>query len=301
MIEAFNPTAQIFLAGMNNIQARLTRAQTQLTTGLRINTAADDPNALGDLYEVRSNLAQVNQITSNLGLVSTEVNTAQGAVSNAVTLLDSVTTLATQAEPNTQSAATRAQIAQEVGSHLQEMVALANTNVGNRYVFSGDSDQTKAYTVDLTQTNPVSAYQGTDATRQVQSPDGSTFPVSLTAKQIFDSSDPTTSVFGTITSLYNALQNNNQAGIDTAITNLQSTSTYLNTQLAFYGTVQDRVASATTFGANLTTQLQTQQSGIQDANAAQAITDMTMATTDEQAALEAEKQIPRTTLFDLLG
>jgi flagellar hook-associated protein 3 FlgL len=301
MIEAFNPTAQIFLAGMNNIQARLTRAQTQLTTGLRINTAADDPNALGDLYEVRSNLAQVNQITSNLGLVSTEVNTAQGAVSNAVTLLDSVTTLATQAEPNTQSAATRTQIAQEVGSHLQEMVALANTNVGNRYVFSGDSDQTKAYTVDLTQTNPVSAYQGTDATRQVQSPDGSTFPVSLTAKQIFDSSDPTTSVFGTITSLYNALQNNNQAGIDTAITNLQSTSTYLNTQLAFYGTVQDRVASATTFGANLTTQLQTQQSGIQDANAAQAITDMTMATTDEQAALEAEKQIPRTTLFDLLG
>ena len=301
MIEAFNPTAQIFLSGMNNIQARLARSQTQLTTGLQINTAADDPNALGDLYEVRSSLAQTNQINSNLGLVSTEVNTAQGAVSNAVTLLDNVTTLATQGEPTTISAATRTQISQQVGSDLQEMVALANTNVGNRYIFSGDSDQTEPYTVDLTQTNPVSAYQGTDATRDVQSPDGSTFPVSLTAQQIFDSSDPTTSVFGTITSLYNALQNNDQAGIDTAITNLQSTSTYLNTQLAFYGTVQDRVASATSFGANLTTQLQTEQSGIEDANAAQAITEMTMATTDEQAALAAEKEIPQTTLFDLLG
>ncbi len=301
MIEAFNPTAQIFLSGMNNIQARLARSQTQLTTGLQINTASDDPNALGDLYEVRSNLAQTNQINSNLGLVSTEVNTAEGAVSNAVTLLDNVTTLATEAEPNTLTAATRTQISQEVGSDLQEMVALANTNVGNRYVFSGDSDQTEPYTVDLTQTTPVSAYQGTAATREVQSPDGSTFPVSLTAQQIFDSSDPTTSVFGTMTSLYNALQNNDQAGIDTAITNLQTTSTYLNTQLAFYGTVQDRVASATTFGANLTTQLQTEQSGIEDANAAQAITDMTMATTDEQATLEAEKEIPQTTLFDLLG
>jgi flagellar hook-associated protein 3 FlgL len=301
MIEAFNPAAQIFLSGMNNIQARLSRSQTQLTTGLQINTASDDPNALGDLYEVRSSLAQANQIDSNLGLVSTEVNTSEGAVSNAVTLLDNVTTLATQAEPTTISAATRTQISQQVGSDLQEMVALANTNVGNRYVFSGDSDQTEPYTVDLTQTNPVSAYQGTAATRQVQSPDGSTFPVSITAQQIFDSSDPTTSVFGAITSLYTALQNNDQAGIDTAITNLQSTSTYLNTQLAFYGTVQDRVASATTFGATLTTQLQTEQSGIEDANAAQAITNMTMATTDEQAALAAEKEIPQTTLFDLLG
>jgi len=301
MIEAFNPTAQIFLAGLNNIQARLSRAQTQLTTGLRINTASDDPNALGDLYEVRSSLAQANQINSNLGLVTTEVNTAQGAISNAVSLLDNVTTLATQAEPNTQPAVTRAQLAQQVGSDLEEMVALANTSIGNRYLFSGDSDQTTSYTVDLTQTKPVSAYQGTAATRQVQGPDGSTFPVSLTAQQIFESSDPTTSVFGTITNLYNALQNNNQAGIDSSITNLQSTSTYLNTQLAFYGTVQDRVASAATFGASLTTQLQAQQSGIEDANAAQAITDMTMATTDEQAALEAEKEIPRTTLFDLLG
>ncbi len=301
MIEAFDPSNQIFLSGLNNIQNRLTRAQTQLTTGLQINTVSDDPDALGDLYEVRSSLAQTNQIDTNLGRVSTEVNTAEGAVSNAVTLMDNVTTLATEAEPNTQSAATRAQIATQVGSDLQQMVALANTNVENRYVFAGDSDQTQPYTVDLTQTDPVSAYQGNAATRHVQSPDGTTFAVSLTAQQIFDSPDSSTSVFGSITGLYNALQNNDQTGIDNAITNIQSASTYLNTQLAFYGTVQDRVASATTFGANLTTQLQTEQSGLEDANAAQAITDMTLATTDQQAALEAEKEMPRTSLFDYLG
>ncbi len=301
MIQFFDPATQIFVGGMDRIQQREQQAQQQLTTGLKISTVSDDPTDIANLMQVNSKLAQTQQIASNLGQVKTESDTAEQALQNSVSLMESASSLAAQGQPNTQSAATRSQLADQVGSILQQMVGVANTSVGTRYVFSGDSDQTQPYTVDLTQTNPVSAYQGSAATRQVQAPDGSLFPDSLTAQDIFDSANPASNVFSTLSNLRTALLNNDQTGINSSISNLQTSSQYLNDQLAFYGNVQDEVASATNDAANLTTALQTQQSGIEDADETQAITQLTMASTEQQAALAAEAQLPRQTLFSYLG
>lgn len=301
MIEFFDPINQMFLSGMSLIQTRQQRAQQQLTTGLKINSVSDAPDQIADLMQVRSNLAQTQQISANLGRVKTETDTGENALQNAVKLMDSVSTLAAEAEPNFQTAATRSQIAGEIGADLQQMVGIANTSIEGRYIFSGDADQTQPYTIDLTQTYPVSAYAGSASTRRIQHPDGSVFPISKTAQEIFDGPDPATNVFMAISGLRTALLNNDQAGIDASITNLKNTSTYLNSQLAFYGTVQNRVDGAIDFAANLTMQLQTQQSGIQDADLTASITELNQAATQQQAALAAEKELPRTSLFDYLG
>jgi flagellin-like hook-associated protein FlgL len=51
----------------------------------------------------------------------------------------------------------------------------------------------------------------------------------------------------------------------------------------------------------MVTQLQTQISGLQDADETQSILQLTQAQTEQQAALQSFQQIPRTTLFDFLG
>src|SRR5258706_8693858 len=148
MIEFFNPSNQIFLHGMDRLLTRELRAQQQLTTGLRIANVSDDPDHIGSLMQVRTNLAQAQQTASNLGRVKTETDTAESALSNAVKLLENVSTLASQGQPTTQTAETRNQIAGEVGSVLEQMVAIANSSVDGRFIFSGDSDQTPPYTID---------------------------------------------------------------------------------------------------------------------------------------------------------
>lgn len=301
MIEFFDPVNQMFLSGMARIQTRQQRAQQQLTTGLRINSISDDPDQIANLMQVRSTLSQTQQISSNLGRVKTETDTAEVALENAVKMLDSVSTLAAEAQPNLQTAAARSQIAGEIGADLQQMVGMANTSVEGRFVFSGDADQTQPYSIDMTQAYPVSAYAGSAATRQIRHPDGSLFQISRTARDIFDSTDPTTNVFMAMNGLRTALLNNDQAGIESSISSLKNASIYLNGQLAFYGAVQNRVNSAIDFAANLTTQLQAEQSGIQDADLTASITELTQASTQQQAALAAEKQMPRTSLFDYLG
>jgi len=301
MISSLDPAHQSFLIGLGQIQQRLQTAQTELTTGLKINNVSDDPSQIASLWQTNSELDQVQQVDTNLGQVQTEVNTAESSLGSAVTLVERAQTLGAQGATDTSDVATRNELAGELGSILQELVATANTTVQGRYLFAGDTDQQAPYSIDLSQSSPISAYQGSASTRQIQSPDGTTFPVALTAQQIFDSPNAQDNVFTSINNLRQGLLNNDDTAINSAMSDVQTADTYLNQQLAFYGTVQDRVNNSLTFGQNYTVQLQTQLSGIQDANEAEAITNMTQAQTQLQAALQSEAQLPRTTLFDFLG
>lgn len=300
MISSLDPASQNFLAGLNQIQQKLQTTQTELTTGLQINNVSDAPSEIADIWQLNSELDQTNQIDTNLGQVQTEVNTAESSLESAVTLVDQAATYGAEGASDTSSATARQDLANNLGAILQQLVAIANTTVEGRYIFSGDTDQTQPYTIDLTQSSPVSAYQGSASTREILGPDGTTFPVALTAQQIFDPSDAEDNVFTSITDLMQGLQANDDNQISAALADVQSANTYLNQQLAFYGTVQDRVQGEQTFGQNYTTQLQTQLAGIQDANEAEDITNMTQAQTQFQAALSSEAQLPRTTLFDFL-
>jgi flagellin-like hook-associated protein FlgL len=128
---------------------------------------------------------------------------------------------------------------------------------------------------------------------------------SLTANNIFDHRNPDDTVapdnvFSALNGLITALQNNDTTGINTSISSLQTTSTYMNNQLAFYGTAQDQITSALNSTQNNTVQLQTELSSRQDADEAAAITQMTQAQTQLQAALAAQARTPTTTLFDVL-
>src|SRR5579884_1526028 len=177
MISSYNPQVASFLAGLQAIQNRAQQAQQQLTTGLKINTISDSPNQIPNLLGVQASIAQNDQITLNLGRVTTETNTAETALNNAVTQLEQAQTLATEGgnQLNPDGASMRADIAQQLGGVLQNMVSLANTSVEGRYIFSGDEDQQMPYTIDLTQSSPVSAYGGSASTRQIEAADGSHF------------------------------------------------------------------------------------------------------------------------------
>jgi len=301
MITSLDSAAQSFLLGMEQIQQRGETAQRELTTGLKINSVSDAPDQISSLWQARSELDQTQQIDTNLARVKSEVDTSENALQSAVSLMDRAQTLGAQGATGTSSAQTRQDLANELGAVLQQMVSTANTNVEGRYVFAGDSDQQAPYSIDLNQRTPIGAYQGSLATRQIQHPDGSQFAVSKTAQDIFDSPVASQNVFTSLSNLWTALQNNDQAAITSALGDVQTSSAYLNEQLAFYGTVQNHVASATDFAKNYETQLQAQLSDIQDADMSQAINELQQSQTQQQAALASRAKLPKTSLFDYLA
>src|ERR1051326_6390020 len=187
MISNLDPSTQQFLDRLSQISERMQNAQRQISSGQRFTQVSDAPDSGSTLLALRASLSSAQQIQTNLGLVKIEVDSGEQALQHAVSLLDQVRTLGTQGTTDFATAAMRADLAQQAGAILQQMVGLAGTTVAGRYIFSGDADQQAPYTIDLTQTSPVSAYLGSGSTRVTQHPNGATFAVADTAQNIFDS------------------------------------------------------------------------------------------------------------------
>ena len=300
-ISTLTPTRQQFVQNVNNVIQEINTDALNISSGVDMRNLSDQPDEVSSLLQARAQLSAAQQVSTNLGSYTTEVQTADSSISSAIQLFDQVQTLAAEGANGTQTASSRAQLATQLQSIEQQMVGLANTQVNGRYIFAGDADQTQPYTFDATQNDPVSAYQGSSSSRVAMAANGTTFPVALTAQQIFDSSDPSTNVFTAINGLVAALNNNDQAGVETAANGLSNAASYMNQQLAFYGNAENNLSAASNSAQTQITGLQTQISNLQDTNMTATITDMTQAQIQEQAALGSEAQIPRQTLFDFLA
>jgi flagellar hook-associated protein 3 FlgL len=302
MFNTISTANERFLADLSNLEGRLLTAQRQVSSGLRMQSVADDPDQVSALLAVKAQIAHNSQLKYNLGRVQTEVNAAENAINTAATLMDRARQIAAQGASSTTTVDTRTQLAGQVKDIITEMFGLTQTQVEGRYVFSGDSDQTPPYlNVDLTQPNGVGGYQGSSGTRQVEHPNGSTFSISYTADQVFDSGGVSSSVFQSLTALYNDLQSSNIANLSTDADNIGMAASFLDGQQARYGEIQNQVSDAISAQQKLDTLLQTQLGNTQDADAASAIVELQKESVAQQAALQAHAALPRTSLFSFIG
>jgi flagellar hook-associated protein 3 FlgL len=305
MLSPLTPPSQQFLADVNRTQQQIAVANEQVSSGRKVNVASDEPDVISNLLQLRANMQQNSQVTTNLGSAATDANVAESALSSATQLMDTAVSLAAQGATATTDAAGRQSIAQQVQAILQEMVSYSQTQSSGRYVFSGDSATQPTYQVDLSSGNGVDQLITPGASRQVQDPAGGSFAVSQTAQQIFDDrnsdgSYASDNVFGALTNLYNGLMNNDTNAITASATSLKSASDHLNVSLSFYGNVQKRLQDATNYASNYNVQLTTQIGQLQDADIAAASLELTQGTTQLQASFAGEAKIPQSTLFDYL-
>jgi len=305
MITNLFPASQSFLNGLQLIEQSVTTASEQMSSGLKLNVASDEPDQISSVLQLRANISQNNQILTNLGAVQTEANTAGQVLESATELMDQAVSLATEGANSNTSASTDQTLADQVQNILEQMVNYSVTNVGGRYIFGGDDDQSPPYQLDLSSGNGVDQLTTASATRQIQDPAGGTFSVDQTAQQIFDDRNAdgtyaTDNVFASLNTLLVALQNNDSTAVANSISSLQAANTHLNASLSFYGNVQDLLQSATDYANNNNVQLQTQLGQEQDADVTSAALELTQGNTQLQAAYSMEAKLPTESLFSYL-
>ena len=304
MVSSIDPAGEQFLASLALLQKRYNQAQEQVTSGLRILRPSDAPGQLADLFQTRTDLARVNQADQNLVRVKAEVDTAESAVSTAVQYLDQVRSLGVQGA-GTVAASQDAALAPQVNHLLEQLVGLSRTSVHGVYIFSGDQTNSPPYQVNAASPTGVDRLVTAPATRLIQDATGVNFAIAKTAQDIFDHRDATDNpapdnVFAAVHSLQVALQNGDQPGVTNALDSLKTAQDYLNQQLAFYGSVQNRIDSGIDLAKKFETQLQTNLSAQQDADIPSAVIQLTQDQTHLNAALAAQGRRPTTSLFDFL-
>lgn len=307
MFPTISGTTQQYLADLERNQTQLQQLQAQITSGISVQQPSDNPAALGEILQTQTTLSNNQQIQTNLSSVTTEVDTADSALQTAVQQVENAISLAAEGASSTTSADTRTNLAQQISAIQQTLVGIAQTNVNGRYIFSGDQDTQPPYELDSSQPEGVLQLVTSNSTRVIQSVDGTSFAVALTAQQIFDVRDQNNepaagNVFAAVQALQTALTNNDTDGIATASDSLKSADTYLNDQLAFYGEVENRVQEATDLAQKFQTQQQTQLSQLQDTDIPTAATELTQLQNQQQASMEVEANMAQMkNLFSFLA
>jgi flagellar hook-associated protein 3 FlgL len=301
MLYGLDPSSVRFLAALASNGRRLDRAQRQLSTGKRLETASDDPEQVPAMLQSRADLRQAEQLQQNLGRIQAEVDGGEQALEQALTLVERARVLGAQGGNGLQTAQNRLSIAGEVKSLIEQVVGLSQSSIAGRFIFSGDSDQTQPYTLDWANPVPISAYQGTAATRKTEHPSGAQFEVSRAGDEIFDNPDATKNVFGALNNLRLALEANDDQAILAGVAQVSSAADHLNSEISFYGTVQNQVTEAVNATQATQLRLRTNLSAIEDADPTAAILELNQARYQQQTALGSRAQLPRTSLFDYLG
>lgn len=301
MLQFLSAANSRFLADVQRTQQRQTIAEAQISSGLKVRVASDDPDHVDVLLSTRAELLNARQIKSNLDAYKTEVDTAETTLQGAVKSLERIRTLGAQGLSDASASNQRPTLAKEVEAVFSELVSASRASVQGRYLFSGDTDQAPPYTVDLTQINGVAPYAGSlTSGRLAENQNGVRFSIAKTADVIFDSQGPGESVFAAANGLRAALAANDTAAIQKFLSDVETASTYLNDQLAFYGSSQSRIATAIDDSSRLQLSLTQQISEIQDADLPSSILELNQSKLALDAAFQAHSALPRKSLFEYL-
>jgi flagellar hook-associated protein 3 FlgL len=127
-------------------QARLARTQTEVSTGVRVRTPADDPIAAGRIAGLERALAESRQFERNAMTIENRLGIEETALADATSVLQRVRELVVQGGNATIGAEERRLITAELRSRADELLAVANrTDGAGEYLFTGTTVQTAPF------------------------------------------------------------------------------------------------------------------------------------------------------------
>jgi flagellar hook-associated protein 3 FlgL len=167
--ESFNQTQ--FLSALDNLESNISQTQDQISSGLAFTTPSQNPIAAGQVSGYNQALAQSNQYTANGNSAQTSLQTENTALTSVQNQLESLRSLALEANSGTQTGSDLSAIAAQATQIQNSLLSLANTQGGNgEYIFSGFATQTQPFAL----TADGASYAGDQGQAQVQIAAGQT-------------------------------------------------------------------------------------------------------------------------------
>ena len=156
-------------------QAKTTKTQLHLSTGLKILTPSDDPAASVRVLDYQQSIAKTNQYQDNIETARARNNVEDSALNSSVNILQRARELAVQSlNSGALTASDKKAMEQEVRQLLDNMVGIANTkNANGEHIFSGDLSGVPPFKYDSTIVPPLTqptgyVYQGGVNQRVIQ-------------------------------------------------------------------------------------------------------------------------------------
>ena len=156
----------------------LATAQEQAATGLRVQRASDDPVAAAEIMRLRSHLRDIEQFHRNATSATTRLSTEDAVEEALQGLLSEARDILIGAAVDDPANPLRQEALSAVRGIRDQVIALANTRLGNEYVFAGTKTDKPPFLPDGT-------YQGDATARTVEVDTGVSVPFNHTGDRLF--------------------------------------------------------------------------------------------------------------------
>lgn len=125
------------LRNLSNSYDRLGKLMEQASSQKKINRPSDDPVVamLGMSY--RTDLNQISQFKRNIGEVKNWVDTSDAALDDSIKSLQRIRELTVRASTGSLEKDQRMAIAKEIDQLKEQLLNLADTQIGGKYIFNG--------------------------------------------------------------------------------------------------------------------------------------------------------------------
>ena len=288
--------------------------QNQVSTGLRVQSASDDPAAMSNTLALLAKKSAGAQYTRNITTLQDRSNLIYNVLQSLQTKSSRAGEIATAGATATASQSDMNGYAQEVNSLIEDTVKLANSTdaTGGQYLFGGTASGTAPYTVTRDANNNITAvnYNGNSTVNQTEIGDGQTASVDVPGVN-----NGTTGARGLITDSQSgadflnhliSLRDNLLAGNKTAITstdslNLKKDEDNVAYQVASNGIGQNRLTAAASFLSDNSQTLDKTISNQSSADMVQTMVQLNQAQNGYQAALQSSVKIMQLSILNYIS
>lgn len=172
-----------FLSALDSLEASIATNENDVSTSLAFTTPSQDPSAAGAVNGLDQVLSQSQQFSTNATAANSSLETESTALGQFQTQLQSLYSLALEANSGTQSAADLTALGAQVTAIQSTMLSLANTQDGNgNYIFGGYATQTAPFALTAT----GASYAGDSGQAHVQIAAGETVATGDSGDAVFN-------------------------------------------------------------------------------------------------------------------
>jgi flagellar hook-associated protein 3 FlgL len=278
----------------------MAKANMVVSSGKRINRLSDDPVGLVTVLDLRSSLANIEQLGRNINTGRSWLNMSESAMSQIEEVLSQGKALTVEMASANRSPADRYQAGTVVEGYLRQVLSLANTQVAGRYIFAGSETSTQPFSFDDDNNPTLVTYAGNDDPFAIKIGKDTNVDVGRDGEQVFGANWDADNIFKTLIDLKNALQGDDVQGIQNAMQTLDDHLEKMRNLVADTAGKGIRLDVKEKIIQDLDLTYTERMSKLEDADIAAAIVELEAKELAYQAALNSSAKVMNLSLLNYL-
>ena len=284
-------TYRMLQSSLSTTSTRLNQLYIKTSTGIEVSKASDNPSSVSSILNGRSSIVKGERYVEHCKHVQDNLSASEIYIQSIEDLLVRAKEIAIAGANDTLSASDKATLADEVSRLGQELLDLANAQVGGRYLFAGYNDQTLPFSG-----SPV-LYNGTDDHQMIEVSPQTTVAKNITGTELFMAP---VNLFTTLEDLHSALAEGDSAAVSAMLTPLENAAEQVRSQLSALGNTSARMDDMISLHENVLLVAQSTLSRHQDADLTEVLSEIAKVELSLQATMQVTARVAAFSLLNYL-